>query len=81
MSEFPQRLPDLLAIFQPEVLQEVGLSHVAADRSEQVDERLKRTKSGRQKLENRFWLPLLSVVSPMYLHLSLSLSLALSHSR
>lgn len=40
LLELPERLPDLLPVVQPEVLDEVGLAHVAAQRDEQVHESL-----------------------------------------
>ena len=40
MSVIPQGLPDPFAILKPEVLHEVGLSDMGADRGEQVHEGL-----------------------------------------
>ena len=37
MPELPERLPDLAAILEPEVLVEVSLPDVVAERGEQVD--------------------------------------------
>ncbi len=40
LLELPERLPDLLAVVQPEVLHEVGLAQVRVQRHKQVHERL-----------------------------------------
>ncbi len=42
LLKVPQRLPDLLPVVQAQVLDEVGLAHVRAERDEQVYEGLQR---------------------------------------
>ena len=44
MAKLPQRLPHPPPVLEPRVLHEVGLPDVAADRREEVHERLQREK-------------------------------------
>ena len=41
VAKLPERLPHAPPVLQPRVLHEVGLADVAADRREEVHERLK----------------------------------------